>query len=53
MVSRPPPLPPVRGLEPVSLTAWEGRVTAVIQLQVLEVQDVDIEQLYGIGYGFN
>ncbi len=33
MVSRPPPLPPVRGLEPVSLTAWEGRVTAVIQLQ--------------------
>ena len=33
MVSRPPPLPPVRGLDPASLTAWEGRVTAVIQLQ--------------------
>ena len=33
MVSRPPPLPPVRGLDPASLTAWEGRVTSVIQLQ--------------------
>ncbi len=33
MVSRPPPLPPIRGLEPVSLTAWEGRVVAVVQLQ--------------------
>lgn len=30
---RPPPLPPVRGLVPMSLTAWEGRVAAVIQLQ--------------------
>ncbi len=33
MVGRPPPLPPIRGLEPVSLTAWEGRVSAVVQLQ--------------------
>lgn len=33
MVSRPPPLPPIRGLEPVSLTAWEGRVVSVVQLQ--------------------
>ncbi len=33
MVRRPPPLPPVRGFDPVSLTAWEGRVTAVLELQ--------------------
>jgi len=33
MVGRPPPLPPIRGLEPVSLTAWEGNVSAVVQLQ--------------------
>lgn len=33
MVSRPPPLPPIRGLDPVSLTAWEGKVVAVVQLQ--------------------
>jgi len=33
MVMRPPPMPPVRGLEPLSLTAWEGRVAAVISLQ--------------------
>ena len=33
MVMRPPPLPPVRGLQLTSLTAWEGRVAAVIQLQ--------------------
>jgi pyruvate formate lyase activating enzyme len=33
MVLRPPPLPPIRGLEPLSLTAWEGRVAAVISLQ--------------------
>ena len=33
MVSRPSPLPPIRGLEPVSLTAWEGKVVAVLQLQ--------------------
>jgi pyruvate formate lyase activating enzyme len=33
VVSRPPPLPPIRGLEPVSLTAWEGKVVAVVQLQ--------------------
>lgn len=33
MVMRPPPLPPVRGLQPMSLTAWEGRVSAVIHLQ--------------------
>jgi pyruvate formate lyase activating enzyme len=26
-------LPPVRGLDPVSLTAWEGRVVAVLHLQ--------------------
>lgn len=30
---RPSPLPPVRGIEPMSLTAWEGRVSAVIHLQ--------------------
>ena len=30
---RPVSLPPVRGLEPMSLTAWEGRVCAVIHLQ--------------------
>jgi pyruvate formate lyase activating enzyme len=30
---RPPPLPPVRGLVPMSLNAWEGRVAAVVQLQ--------------------
>jgi pyruvate formate lyase activating enzyme len=33
MVMKPPPLPPIRGLEPLSLTAWEGRVAAVISLQ--------------------
>lgn len=33
MVMRPAPMPPVRGLEPMSLTAWEGRVSAVIHLQ--------------------
>ncbi len=33
MVRRPPPPPPLRGLESVSLTAWEGRVAAVLQLQ--------------------
>lgn len=33
MVMRPPPLPPIRGLEPVSFRAWEGRVVAVLQLQ--------------------
>ncbi len=33
MVLKPPPLPPIRGLEPVSLTAWEGRVAAVVSLQ--------------------
>jgi pyruvate formate lyase activating enzyme len=33
MVLRPPPLPPIRGFEPLSLTAWEGRVAAVIWLQ--------------------
>ncbi len=33
MVRRAPPLPPVRGLQPMSLTAWEGRVTAVLQIQ--------------------
>ena len=33
MVMRPPPLPPIRGLEPLSLTAWEGRVAAVISIQ--------------------
>jgi pyruvate formate lyase activating enzyme len=33
MVMKPPPLPPIRGLEPVSLTAWEGRVAAVISIQ--------------------
>jgi pyruvate formate lyase activating enzyme len=33
MVMRPLPLPPVRGLEPMSLTAWEGRVAAVLHLQ--------------------
>lgn len=30
---RPPLLPPVRGLEPCSLTAWEGKVSAVLYLQ--------------------
>lgn len=30
---RPAPLPPVRGIEPMSLTAWEGRVSAVLHLQ--------------------
>jgi pyruvate formate lyase activating enzyme len=33
MVMRPVPLPPIRGLEPLSLTAWEGRVAAVVSLQ--------------------
>jgi len=33
MVLKPPPLPPIRGLEPMSLTAWEGRVAAVVSLQ--------------------
>jgi pyruvate formate lyase activating enzyme len=33
VVSRPPPLPPIRGLDPLSLTAWEGRVSAVLWLQ--------------------
>jgi pyruvate formate lyase activating enzyme len=33
MVMRPPPLPPIRGLDPMSLTAWEGRVAAVVSLQ--------------------
>lgn len=33
MVRRPLPVPPIRGLEPMSLTAWEGRVAAVISLQ--------------------
>src|SRR6185369_13545871 len=33
MVMKPPPLPPIRGLEPMSLTAWEGRVAAVVSLQ--------------------
>jgi pyruvate formate lyase activating enzyme len=33
MVLKPPPLPPIRGLEPMSLTAWEGRVSAVVSLQ--------------------
>jgi pyruvate formate lyase activating enzyme len=33
MVMRPPPMPPIRGLEPLSLTAWEGRVAAVVSLQ--------------------
>src|SRR5262245_61398480 len=30
---RPLPMPPIRGLEPASLTAWEGRVAAVVSLQ--------------------
>ena len=30
---RAPSLPPVRGLDPFSLTAWEGKVSAVIHLQ--------------------
>lgn len=30
---RPPPIPPIRGLVPMSLTAWEGRVAAVVQIQ--------------------
>ncbi len=33
MVMRPPPLPPIRGLDLASLTAWEGRVSAVLSLQ--------------------
>ena len=33
MVMRPPPPPPVRGIEPCSLSAWEGRVAAVLSLQ--------------------
>lgn len=33
MVMRPAPLPPIRGLESASLTAWEGRVAAVVSLQ--------------------
>jgi pyruvate formate lyase activating enzyme len=33
MVMRPPPLPPIRGFEAMSLTAWEGRVSAVVSLQ--------------------
>lgn len=28
-----PPLPPIRGFEPLSLAAWEGRVAAVVRLQ--------------------
>jgi pyruvate formate lyase activating enzyme len=30
---RPPPVPPIRGFEPMSLTAWDGKVAAVISLQ--------------------
>jgi pyruvate formate lyase activating enzyme len=33
MVLRPPPLPPIRGFTPMSLTAWEGRVAAVVSIQ--------------------
>lgn len=33
MVSLPPEMPPIRGLEPMSLTAWEGQVAAVVSLQ--------------------
>lgn len=33
MVSRPPESPVVREFEPVSLTAWDGRVTSVLRLQ--------------------
>jgi pyruvate formate lyase activating enzyme len=33
MVMKPTPFPPIRGLEPASLTAWEGRVSAVLSLQ--------------------
>ncbi len=33
MVMKPSSLPPIRGLEPLSLTAWEGRTAAVVSLQ--------------------
>lgn len=33
MVGRPTPLPTIRGLDPLSLTAWDGRVAAVVWLQ--------------------
>jgi pyruvate formate lyase activating enzyme len=33
MVMKPPSLPPIRGFEPMSLTAWEGRVAAVVSIQ--------------------
>ncbi len=33
MVARTPDVPLIRGFEPASLTAWEGRVAAVISLQ--------------------
>jgi pyruvate formate lyase activating enzyme len=33
MVMRAPPLPVVGGLDPMSLTAWEGRVSAVLYLR--------------------
>ena len=38
MVSRPPVEPPIRGLEPMSLTAWAGRVSAVLWLQGCNLQ---------------
>lgn len=38
MVMRPPPPPPVRGIEPCSLSTWEGRVAAVLYLQGCNLQ---------------
>jgi pyruvate formate lyase activating enzyme len=41
MVSRPLPLPQIRGLDPLSLTAWDGRVSAVVWLQGCNLKCVD------------